>query len=69
MATFIVLVNLTEQGVRDIKDAPARIAESAQAIEAAGGKLSAIYMTMGAYDYVAVVDGLSDEDALANLLN
>jgi hypothetical protein len=35
-----------------------------QATEAAGGKLSAIYMTVGPYDYIAVVEGLSDEAAL-----
>ena len=47
MPTYVILMNLTEQGVKTIKDAPARIEESTKAIEAAGGKLIGFYLTMG----------------------
>ncbi len=68
MPTYVILMNLTEQGVKDIKNAPARIEAAAKALEAAGGKLLAFYVVMGAYDYVAIAEGPSDEVALAQLL-
>jgi len=39
MATYISFLSLTEQGVKTIKDLPARIAAGRQAFEANGGKL------------------------------
>jgi uncharacterized protein with GYD domain len=68
MATYVILMNLTEQGIKSIKDFPARIAESTKAVEAAGGKILAFYVTMGQYDYVAIAEGPSDEVALLQLL-
>lgn len=68
MPTYVILMNLTEQGVKNIKDAPARIGEAAKALEAAGGKLLAFYTVMGPYDYVAIAEGPKDEVALAQLL-
>jgi uncharacterized protein with GYD domain len=68
MVRYIILMNLTEQGVRDVKDAPARIEEAARSLEAAGGKLLNFYTVMGPYDYVAIAEGPSDEVALAQLI-
>lgn len=68
MPTYVILMNLTEQGVKDIKGAPARIEAVRKALEAAGGKLLAFYAVMGPYDYVAVAEAPSDEVALAQLL-
>ena len=39
MPTYINFLSFTEQGVKTIKDLPARIAAGRQAIEANGGKL------------------------------
>ena len=61
MATHIVLMKLTEQGIKDIKNAPQRIDEAAKAIAAMGGKMTGFYVTMGEYDYIAISEGLSDE--------
>jgi uncharacterized protein with GYD domain len=68
MPTYVILMNLTDQGIKNIKDAPARIDEAAKAIGAAGGKLLAFYTVMGQYDYVAIAESPSDEVALAQLL-
>jgi uncharacterized protein with GYD domain len=67
MATFITLVNFTDQGIRNIKESPERFA----AFKAAGEKfgvtvISALY-TVGHYDMVLVVEG-SEEAATALLL-
>ena len=67
MPTYIVLMNLTEKGAKEIKDAPERVKTAVDALEAAGGKLVGFYLTMGEYDYVAVVEVPSDEVALLQL--
>ena len=61
MATYIALVNFTDQGIRNIK----QTTERAKALSAAAGKLGIkvkeIYWTMGAYDAVLVADAPNDE--------
>ena len=61
MAINIVLMKMTEQGIKDIKNAPQRIDAAAKAIEAMGGKMTGFYFTLGEYDYIAITEGLSDE--------
>ena len=61
MATYISFLNFTEQGVKTIKDLPARIAAGRQAFEANGGKLIQYYLTMGAQDAVVVYEAPDDE--------
>jgi uncharacterized protein with GYD domain len=68
MATYVILMNLTEKGIKDIKNAPARIKATEEALAAVGGKLKAFYATMGPYDYVAVAEGPGDETAMLQLL-
>ncbi len=61
MATYISFLSFTEQGVKTIKDLPARIAAGRQAIEANDGKLLNYYLTMGAQDAVIVFEAPDDE--------
>jgi uncharacterized protein with GYD domain len=61
MATHIVLGKWTEQGIRGIKDSPQRLDAARRAVEAAGGKMPSFFMVLGAYDFVAVMEGLDDE--------
>lgn len=68
MPVYISLMNLTEQGVKDIKNAPQRIKESVKGLEAMGSKLLAFYTVMGEYDYVAIAEAPSDEVAMTFLL-
>jgi len=68
MATYICLMKLTKQGIKDIKNAPSRIETARKGIEASGGKLVAMYSVMGEYDYVAVVEYSSDEAGMAFLM-
>ncbi|MGD2144467.1 MAG: GYD domain-containing protein [Anaerolineae bacterium] len=67
MPKYVILMNLTEQGVATVKEAPDRVEEAREALEAAGGKLIDFYLTMGPYDYVVVAEGPSDEVALLQL--
>jgi uncharacterized protein with GYD domain len=68
MATHIVLMKMTDQGIKDVKNAPQRIDAAAKAIEAIGGKMTGFYFTLGEYDYIAVVEGLTDEVGASYLL-
>jgi uncharacterized protein with GYD domain len=68
MATHIVLMKLTEQGIKDIKNAPQRVDAAAKAIEAIGGKLTGFYFTLGEYDYITIIEGLTDEVGASFLL-
>ena len=61
MPTYIVLYKLTDQGIRDIKEAPQRIEEGTKALEAAGGKVIGFYSVMGEYDYVSIGEAPNDE--------
>ena len=63
MATYITLISLTEQGVKTIKDLPARLAAGRQAMEANGGKLLQYYLTLGAQDAVVITELPDDETA------
>jgi uncharacterized protein with GYD domain len=68
MPIWVSLVNVTGQGIRDIKHGPERLEEAAKRIEEVGGKLLGFYLTMGEYDYVTIVEGPSDEVAMTFLL-
>ena len=63
MATYITFINFTEQGVKTIKDLPARLAAGRQAFEANGGKLLQYYLTLGAQDAVVITELPDDETA------
>ena len=56
MSTYISLFNWTDQGIRNIKDAPQRIDHFKKSVEATGGKVKGFYFTMGKYDGVVIVE-------------
>jgi len=62
---YVLLMKLTDQGAREAKDIPKRIAEGIAAFEKMGGQVLSFHVTMGEYDYVAVGDCPSDEAAAA----
>jgi len=68
MPTYISLMNLTEQGIKDIKNAPERTARSIKQLEEMGGKLIAFYMCMGEYDYITIAEAPSGEVAMIFLM-
>ena len=68
METYIILGKYTQQGVAKIKDAPDRIEGVRKAIEAAGGKMVAWYLTIGRYDFVVVTEAPNVKAAAAVLL-
>jgi len=67
MATYITLLNFTEQGVKTIKELPDRISAGRQALEAKGGKIVQYYLTLGAQDAVVVFE-LPDDETTASMM-
>jgi uncharacterized protein with GYD domain len=65
MPTYISLMKLTEQGIKDIKNAPGRIDAARKGLEAMGGKLIDFYTVMGEYDYVGIAEAPNDETSMA----
>ncbi len=63
MPSYLILANLTDQGIRNIKEGPQRLDAFKQAVQAAEGRVIFFYMTMGEYDYAAVVEVPDDETA------
>ena len=63
MGTYIALFNYTDQGIRNIKDSPDRAEAARKAIQDMGGDMKAIYLTMGTYDLIAIIEAPSDEVA------
>ena len=68
MPTYVTLFNWTDEGIRNVKDSPDRVAQASAAIQAAGGEMKAIYVTMGQYDIVAITELPNDEVASAVVL-
>jgi uncharacterized protein with GYD domain len=68
MGTYVLLMKLTEKGLREIKGAPPRIEEAISAFEAMGGKMIGFYPVMGEYDFVVIGDLPSDTDAMTYAL-
>jgi uncharacterized protein with GYD domain len=64
MATFISLLRYTHQGITTIKGAPGRIDAARKAYRALGAELKAIYLVMGQYDVVAIVEAPDDTTAV-----
>lgn len=60
MATYIVLLDWTEQGARDVRKSPDRLDAAKAALEEMGGGFREFYLTMGEFDMVAVIDAPDD---------
>ena len=60
MATYIVLANFTDQGIRSVKESPKRAEAFGQLCENMGAKVKDAYRTMGQYDAVLIVDAPDD---------
>ena len=66
MATFITLVNFTDQGARNIKESPHRAEAFTALAKKLGVEVKSLHWTVGQYDVVTVTEG-SDEAQLATL--
>jgi uncharacterized protein with GYD domain len=68
MPTYISLVNLTDQGIKEVKNAPERLQVFDAAAKEAGAKLLGFYLVMGQYDYIIVTEAPDDQTAARLIL-
>jgi uncharacterized protein with GYD domain len=61
MATYVTLAKWTDQGIRNVKEAPKRVEAVESAVKAAGGRLKDLYLVMGEYDLVVITEAPNDE--------
>jgi uncharacterized protein with GYD domain len=65
MNTYIILMKMTSQGIKSVKEAPQRAEAGIKAFEKMGGKVLGFYATLGEYDYVSIGEAPNDEVATA----
>jgi uncharacterized protein with GYD domain len=63
MTTYIVLVDWTDQGLRNVTESPKRLDAARKLLADMGGTFRDIWMTMGDHDLVAVCE--APDDAVA----
>ncbi len=61
MPTYIMLNSYTPQGIGNVKQSPARIDALKQVFKANGAEIKQVFLVMGAYDTVLVVEAPDDE--------
>jgi len=66
MPTYVMLTNLTSEGVRTLKNNPGRVAEVNKEVEQIGAKVLAQYATLGQYDFITIVEA-PDEKTMAKV--
>jgi uncharacterized protein with GYD domain len=67
MSTYVLLLNYTDQGIRTVKDSPKRLDAARGLARKHGAEIRDVYLTMGTYDLVTVVEAATD-DALAKFV-
>jgi uncharacterized protein with GYD domain len=68
MPRYVVLVNWTEQGVRNVKETLQRTDSGGEIAEKHGLTLEQAYWTVGPYDMVTIFEAPDDEALSAHLL-
>jgi uncharacterized protein with GYD domain len=66
MAISVVLVNFTDQGIKNIKDSPQRAKAFRDLAKKQGVTVRDLYWTLGRYDMITVIEGA--EEAMAAVL-
>ena len=66
MATYISLIQYTQQGLAAVKESPKRLDAARKTFEQAGVKIKEFYLVMGEYDIVIIAD-LPNDEAVAKL--
>ena len=66
MPTYVMLTNLTADGVRTLKNNPGRVPEVNAEVEQIGAKVLSQYATLGQYDFITIVEA-PDEQTMAKV--
>jgi uncharacterized protein with GYD domain len=61
MPTYVMLTNLTSDGVKTLKSNPGRVQEVNREVESLGAKVLDQWATLGRYDFITIVDAPDSE--------
>ena len=61
MPTYIALLNWTQQGIAKVGSSAKRLDAGRKAFKKAGVEMKDVYLTMGRYDMVCVIEAPDDE--------
>lgn len=65
MGKYVLLLNWTDQGIKNVKDTIKRAESFKSYLEKRGGKLTDLFYTFGQYDLVVTAELPSDEIAMS----
>ena len=68
MPTYIVLMNWTDQGVRNVRETVHRREQTDELAQKHGARIVQTYWTVGPYDIVAILEGPDEESVTAVML-
>ena len=68
MATYIALLQFTDQGIRNINDTTKRAAAAKETAAKLGVKFTDLFWTLGSYDLAILADAPDDETMTALML-
>lgn len=61
MPDYIMLTNLTPEGVQTLKNNPNRVGEVNKEVEQLGAKVKGQWATLGQYDFITVIEAPDDK--------
>ncbi len=67
MATYLMLLNWTDQGIRNVKESPKRSDAAKKLAKDLGGEIKTTYMTQGSFD-LAVIAEMPNDEKLASFV-
>jgi uncharacterized protein with GYD domain len=65
MATYVLLLNFADQGIRNAKDTTKRSEAFKRIADKAGAKVKEVYWTLGQYDGVLILEAPDEATATA----
>lgn len=68
MASYLILLNYTQEGVAQMKRSPERLEKAREVFKSKSCELREFYLAMGRYDAVVIVDGPNDEAVMQAML-
>jgi uncharacterized protein with GYD domain len=66
MPSYVMLTNLTPEGVQTLKNNPSRVQEVNKEVEQLGVKVKEQWATLGQYDFITIVEA-PDETTMAKV--
>lgn len=61
MANYVVLFNLTHQGIQNIAEGPTRVEKFKELCRSRGAAVTSFYLVMGRYDAIAILEAPDDQ--------